>query len=114
MKGGVKRPKPGEKRKRQRKQRPLSPFSDPRVPTGHKNLTAFLLSCDQTTTIPEAIREYQNEWCDHPKDEQLLITTFSSTVEDRHEYSIGCLECGRVKTYKGRPSTELTKRGLFK
>ena len=112
MKSGVKLRKPGEKPKRSRKLRPLSPFSDPRVPTGHKNLTAFLLSCDTSTTIPEAIREYQAEWCEHPKEEQVLISTKPNM--DDPEYEVGCCECGRLKSYKGRPSTELVRRGIFK
>lgn len=103
----------GEKPKRHGKLKPLSPFSDPRVPTGHKNLTAFLISCDTSTTIQEAIREYQQEWCEHPKEEQVLIAQISSTVED-HTYTTGCCECGRMKTYKGRPSAELVRRGFFK
>lgn len=114
MKTGVKR-KPGEKKQksnRSRRPKPLSPFSDPRVPTGHKNLTAFLLSCDTSTTIPDAIREYQNEWCSHPGVEQVLISTRPSM--DDPEYEVGCRECGRLKSYKGRPSTELRKRGMWK
>src|SRR3954464_10713214 len=95
-----------------RKFRPLSPFSDTRVPTGHKTLTAFLLSCDTSTTIPEAIREYQDEWCEHPAVEQVLISTTPSM--DNPEYEIGCCECGRLKRYQGRPSTELRKRGMWK
>lgn len=117
MAGGVKvkrsTRKPGEKKRRHpRKFKPLSPFTDPRVPTGHKNLTAFLLSCDQTTTIPEAIREYQTEWCEHPKHEQRLISTTPNM--DAPEYQVGCMECGRLKSYQGRPSTELRKRGMWK
>jgi hypothetical protein len=112
MKLGVKR-KPGEKKRQTRKKfRPLSPFSDPRVPTGHKNLTAFLLSCDTSTTIQEAIREYQREWCEHPKEEQILVASIVNM--DDPEYQVGCNECGRLKTYKGRPSTELRKRGMWK
>lgn len=103
--------KPGEKPGRRRKIKPLSPFSDPRVPTGHANLTAFLLSCDKTTTIPEAVREYQREWCDHNKQDQHLISTTAKPVEERFEYTVACGECGRHKTYKGRPPSKLTKKG---
>lgn len=103
--------RPGEKPKRKSKLRPLEWWKDPRVPTGHKNLTVFLHSLDKTTTVEEAIREYQDEWCTHPKIEQTLISTVAFGVEERYEYTVGCGECGRLKTYKGRPPSKLTKRG---
>lgn len=108
--------KPGTKpeRRNRKKLRPLSPFSDPRVPTGHSNLTAFLLSCDSSTSIPEAVREYQEEWCQHPRNERLLISTFQDSTNDREEYTLACMECGRHKVYKGRPPGELVKRVVWR
>jgi hypothetical protein len=105
--------RPGEKPKRRAKTRPLSPFSDPRVPTGHSNLTAFLLSCDTSTTVEEAVREYQNEWCEHPRKLRVLISTVTAPSEERYEYTVACAECGRHKMYQGRPSNELKRTRVF-
>lgn len=103
--------KTGEKPKRKfHGTKPLPAFSDPQIPKGMTKLAQFVISCEGEIPVNEAIREYQQEWCDHPKSEQLLISTIARPIEGQFEYTVSCLECGRNKIYQGRPPSTITRK----
>lgn len=98
----------GEKPKRvHRPQLKLPPFPDLRTPNGYTALTDFILSCEGEVPVEEAIKDFQENWCDHPRSKRQLVATIAEPAEERFEYTVACEICGRHKQYKGRPSKEL-------
>lgn len=73
-----------------------------RIPEGHSPLLDFIMSCNGEVGTEEAIREYQQEWCDHPRKKQKVLTMISFPTEERFEHEIVCQECGLIRQRKGR------------
>jgi hypothetical protein len=85
----------------------LPAFPDPRVPGARGPLLDFILSCEGEVTMQEAIKDYQDNWCDHPRQQRYLISTMITPGEERAEHTVACGECGRHRVYQGRPGKEL-------
>lgn len=73
-----------------------------RTPEGLSPLAEFIRSCGKEVSAEEAIHEYQQEWCDHPRKEQRVISSFAEPGAERFEYNIACGECGLIRPRKGR------------
>lgn len=78
-----------------------------RTPAGLSPLAEFIESCGDEVSVDEAVREYQREWCSHPRDARKVITTMVSPGEERAEYRIVCTECGLIRLRQGRPSSDV-------
>lgn len=81
---------------------------EPREPNGLSPLAEFVASCEGEVSPEEAIREYQEEWCEHPRKCQRLVATIAEPDAERFQYTVQCDECGIHKIRKGRPPGWLT------
>ena len=82
---------------------------EPRKPNGLSPLAEFIASCEDEVEVIDAVREYQQEWCEHPKKLQRLHATISEPLADRFEYVQECGECGLLKTKQGKVPTWLRR-----
>lgn len=95
--------RPGEKQTRNNGQFKLPRFPGLRTPDPRSPLYEFLASLNGEIPLHEAIKEFQDEWCKHPRQARVLLTTIALPYQERFEYEWGCSECGVIKTRKGRP-----------
>lgn len=106
-----KKRRPGEKPQRKSKLLKLPQFPDPREPARLSPLAQFLTSLEGEGIDPgEAIREFQEDWCDHSKSKAKLVATEQNPGEDDFRYIRGCGECGKLFHKKGRPPQWLRKQ----
>lgn len=63
-------------------------------------LAEFVLSCEDEVPYLDAVREYQEEWCEHPRWD--VISTNYQPLADSYEHALRCDECGKVKYKNGR------------
>lgn len=73
-----------------------------RTPDTRSPLLDFIMSCDGEVDPQEAVREFQADWCDHPKKQQKVLTMISFPGEERFEHEIACQDCGLIRQRKGR------------
>lgn len=88
------------KRKREFK---LPPYLEPRQPEEKGPLFDFIMSVAGEVDYLTALREYQREWCSHPRGEQVVVSVIAEPQAERFEYEIRCEECGITRLRKGRP-----------
>lgn len=101
------RRKPGEKKRKKSKLLTLPAFPDPRIPGEPSLLIAFIESCEGEIPTDEAIREFQEEWCSHPRSKFSLAATQGSPSDEDFTYIRVCGECGQLQTKKGKPPSWL-------
>jgi hypothetical protein len=65
-------------------------------------LMEFIVSLEGELEYLDALREFQEEWCDHPKTRQEVASTLYVPGEDKYEHSLKCLECGVLRKRSGR------------
>lgn len=75
-----------------------------REPKPPSALMEFIMSLDGEVEYAEALREYQNEWCEHAKEEQEVISTLYLISEGRYIHELRCDECGIIRQRSGRAS----------
>ena len=64
------------------------------------------MSCDDVPYY-EAVKDYQEFWCDHPGREQSVVAVQVHPTEGTAQYDIRCGECGIIRRRQGRaPSKE--------
>lgn len=97
MKGGRKRVE--QKRKRGFR---LPPYMESREPEDRGPLHDFIMSVAGEVDYQTALREFQAEWCDHPRSSRRVLAVISAPTEDRHEYEILCEVCGLIRKRQGR------------
>lgn len=100
-----KQPKLKSNGKKNGKHHPMHPVShaqyvrEDRPPTP---LMEFIHSLDGEMEYLEAVREFQNEWCDHPAGRQEVASTLYLPGDDRYEHSLKCNDCGVLRKRSGR------------
>lgn len=100
-----KKPLLKSKSKNGKKRSPLHPVElsqivrDARPPTP---LMEFIVSLEGEMEYLEALREFQTEWCDHPKNRQEVSSTLYEPHKDRYEHSLRCMDCGIIRPRSGR------------
>lgn len=102
--------KPGEKKQPSKRLLKLPQFPDHREPEGLSPLAAFLGSCEGEVPILEAVREFQQYWCDHPRRQQSVLDNRGSMVEQDFNYDRLCKQCGKITTLQGRPPSWLARQ----
>ena len=65
-------------------------------------LMEFITSLEGEMEYLDALREFQEEWCDHPATRQETSTTLYTPGDDRYEHTLKCLECGILRKRSGR------------
>lgn len=88
-----------------KKRSPFHPEEQARIlrePKPPSALMEFIMSLEGEVEYAEALREYQNEWCDHPKAEQEVISTLYMLSEGRFIHELRCGECGIIRQRSGR------------
>lgn len=82
-----------------RNRRPrLDPFAN--AHNGLSPLAEFVVSCEGELPYLEAVREYQEDWCEHP--EWNVISTRYAPTANHFEHVVECRECGLVKYKNGK------------
>lgn len=76
----------------------LDPFARPDDPLSP--LAEFVISCGDEVTYLEAVREYQNEWCEH-RHKRTVATNYQPHSEN-YSYFTRCTECGLIEKKNGR------------
>lgn len=105
-----KRPLKSQKSKNGKRRSPLHPIElahvirEDRIPTP---LMEFILSLEGELEYREALIEFQNEWCDHPKDHQIVSSTLYEPNKERYEHTMKCEECGILLHRSGRAPSGL-------
>lgn len=97
-----------------KKRKAAQPFVMPmgygeRVPEGLSPLAEFIHSCEGEISHEEALKEYQEEWCEHPRKMRRLISTIAQPFAGLWSYEVACDECGQLKRLKGRPPSWLNR-----
>lgn len=108
----VKPRKPGEKKAKINgtKLLTLPQYPDPRIPREPSPLMEFIESCGGEVSDLEAIHEFQEHWCDHPRSAMSLQGLMPSLDPENVYYTRRCNQCGKVKELKGRPPAWLERR----
>lgn len=93
---------------RAKKKKPLSPLH-PVIQTQivreqkeRSLLMEFISTVEGEMEYREAILEFQEEWCDHPADDQEVISTRYAPTADHYEHRLMCNVCGRLVIRQGR------------
>lgn len=83
---------------RRKKGPTLNPFAQ--VDDKLSPLAEFVLSCEDEIPYLDAIREYQNDWCEHPA--WRTVATNYQPYHEHYSYFRRCEECGLVEKKNGR------------
>jgi hypothetical protein len=84
---------------------PLHPVSqtqfirEERPPTA---LMQFIVSLEGELEYLDAIREFQEEWCDHPAEKQTISSTMYAPSSQQYSHTLKCNECGLLRHRSGR------------
>ena len=84
---------------------PLHPISlahvirEDRIPTP---LMEFIVSLEGELEYLPALREFQNEWCEHPANHQSISSTLYEPHKERYEHTLKCEDCGILRHRTGR------------
>ncbi len=80
----------------------LDPFARPENPRGP--MAEFILSLEDEIPYLDAVREYQEEWCDHPASSRKweVIATNYQPLSGNFTHVVRCCECGKTKYRNGR------------
>lgn len=73
-----------------------------RDPRPSSPLMEFINSLDGELSELDAIREFQNEWCDHPVNDQVVVITDYRPGADTYQHEIRCEICGLCRMRSGR------------
>lgn len=66
-------------------------------------LMEFIKSCEgEGLEYLDLIREFQAEWCKHPKNLQEVSSTLYRPGEGFYRHTLKCLSCGILRTRMGR------------
>jgi len=101
----VRKKVPKKPLKLQKKRSPMHPIEhtqyirEDRVPTP---LMEFIISLEGELEYLEAIREFQSEWCNHPKIQQTVSSTIYAPDAQRYEHILKCECCGLLRHRNGR------------
>ena len=83
----------------------LDPFARPDDPLSP--MAEFILSLEDEVPYLDAVREYQDEWCDHPKWEVISTEYTISQTHTRH--TVRCRDCGKHKVKNGKAKTSVSR-----
>ncbi len=65
-------------------------------------LMEFITTLEGELEYREAMLEFQNEWCDHPKSKQEAISTRYCPQAASYNHVLRCNECGILRSRAGR------------